>query len=439
METLEAYLDRKHKELTLLNGFLGAPLALRHPASVVDVIEQKFKLAAALKAEHALHYWALTETAWAHQGRLRAGAFEFNYDYQRADLDVRGPSFYQFDRSAAANQTIYTSSGMAAISALLLACVRVMVEADILALPGSYGETVELIESHVRQLRLVRLKTSPGEVASRAGRLRILLFDSCTPAAAFEATLHCARPQLDLVIFDTTCFSSGSGRIRRVVSWARRWEIPVVLVRSHTKLDSLGLEYGRLGSAVFVACDKRVATAKRQRLQDLAGEMRNAVRLFGGAALPAHFPPYVGTKAYRALTARRVAAILRNGRRTARYFAAALSGSSAELHFSHGLYVTLAPKRLLDEKQTKQMATDLCDDLTKAELPLRHAGSFGFDFGAAEWFRDTTRNRYVVRIAVPDLPTLLWDEVARAVVQWWSVHEEPRLPSAVLPMNGAPA
>jgi len=85
------------------------------------------------------------------------------------------------------------------------------------------------------------------------------------------------------------------------------------------------------------------------------------------------------------------------------------------------------------------MATDLCGDLRKAGLPLRHAGSFGFDFGAAEWFRDTTRDRYVVRIAVPDLPTLLWDEVARAVVQWWSVHEEPRLPSAVLPMNGAPA
>jgi hypothetical protein len=55
METLEAYLDRKHQELTLLNGFLGTPLRLRHPSSVVEVIEQKFQLAAALKAEHALH------------------------------------------------------------------------------------------------------------------------------------------------------------------------------------------------------------------------------------------------------------------------------------------------------------------------------------------------------------------------------------------------
>src|SRR3954447_15269425 len=435
METLEAYLDRKHQELTLLNGFLGTSLRLRHPSSVVEVIEQKFQLAAALKAEHALHDWALTETAWAHQGRLPAGPFEFSYDYQRADLEVRGPSFYDFGSSAAADETIYTASGMAAVSALLLACVRLMSEADILALPGSYGETLELIERYARQLQLVRLKSSPGEVAPRAGRLRILLFDSCAPAAAFEASLHCARPHLDLVIFDTTCFSSGSGRIRRVLSWARHWEIPIVLVRSHTKLDSLGLEYGRLGSAVFVSCEERIAQARQELLKDLASEMRNAVRLLGGAALPAHFPPCVGTKAYRALTDKRVAAILRNSRRTARYFAFALPGSSAGLHFAHGLYVTLAPKRMLDEKQTKQMAADLCGDLTKAGLPLRHAGSFGFDFGAAEWFLDTNRNRYVLRIAVPDLPTPLWDEVVRAVAQWWSVHEEQKSRFAGLPTN----
>src|SRR5437879_13157391 len=121
--------------------------------------------------------------------------------------------------------------------------------------------------------------------------------------------------------------------------------------------------------------------------------MRNAVRLFGGAALPAHFPPYVGTKAYRALTDKRVAAILRNCRRTARYFAAALPGSSAELHFAHGLYVTLAPKRMLDEKQPKQIAADLSSDLSKTGLPLRQAAGCGLDFGGTEAFRDTTPHR----------------------------------------------
>ena len=63
-------------------------------------------------------------------------------------------------------------------------------------------------------------------------------------------------------------------------------KIPIVLVRSHA--DSLGLEYGRLGSAVFVAYKKRYGA--HGRLVDFAREMRDAVRFFGGAALPAHFP-----------------------------------------------------------------------------------------------------------------------------------------------------
>jgi hypothetical protein len=56
-------------------------------------------------------------------------------------------------------------------------------------------------------------------------------------------------------------------------------------------------------------------------------------------------------------------------------------------------------------------------------MPLRHAGSFGFDFGATEWFHDTTSHRYLVRVAVPDLATPLWDEVAKAIAGWWSARE----------------
>jgi len=68
-------------------------------------------------------------------------------------------------------------------------------------------------------------------------------------------------------------------------------------------------------------------------------------------------------------------------------------------------------------------------------LPLRHAGSFGFDFGATEWFHDRSRDRYAIRIAVPDLPTALWDEVAEAVARWWSAHEGPGLPTRSFSAN----
>jgi hypothetical protein len=36
---------------------------------------------------------------------------------------------------------------------------------------------------------------------------------------------------------------------------------------------------------------------------------------------------------------------------------------------------------------------------------------------------DRIHDRYVVRIAVADLPTSLWDEVIAAVAGWWKAHE----------------
>ena len=338
MESVQVYLDRKHQELRLINDCLRHPLPLTCPRSVSEVIRHKFQLTAALKAEHALHDWNVTETAWAHPGQRRIGPFEFSYDYQRADLAVRGPSFYDIERGAI--DTVYTASGMAAISALLLASARLIGKADILVLPGAYGETQEFIEGYADRLRMITLNhpleegAGPGSASSR-----IMLLDSAASAAVFDTGLRCMNAGPDLLIFDTTCFSSGSGRIRRVLGRARELAIPVVMVRSHTKLDSLGAEYGRLGSVAFVGWENNVS--RGSKLKELPAETRNAVRLLGGAALPAHFPPYVGTPLYRELTNKRIAAMLRNSRRASRYFATALSGLTAELHFVHGLYVTL--------------------------------------------------------------------------------------------------
>ncbi len=50
METLQSYLERKHRELRLLNGSLRAPLSLAEPRSVDEIIKTKFQLTAVLKA-----------------------------------------------------------------------------------------------------------------------------------------------------------------------------------------------------------------------------------------------------------------------------------------------------------------------------------------------------------------------------------------------------
>jgi hypothetical protein len=418
VETTEAYLDRKYEELKLLNDCLRSPSSLACPQSIAEVIERKFQLTASIRAEHELQEWTATETAWAPVGGGAAGPFEFEYDYQRADLEVQGPSFYEFDGEFTYD-TAYTGSGMAAISALLLASARVLGQAAVLVLPGTYSETIELIDSYAHDLRKVILKSEPEDTVAQSDERRILLLDFCAPDGAFESILRNKGRALDLLVFDTTCFAGGSGRIRRVLRWARQWNIPTVMVRSHNKLDSLGAEYGRLGSASFVHPAKGAPPVGRSRINELFSETRNAIRVFGGAALPAHFPPYIGAHSYRSLTNRRVAAILRNGRRTTRYFRSALKGLIRELHFAHGLYVTLSGTERLDETTAKWAAAKMCEDLGRTGFPIRHAGSFGFDFAAAEWFRDISRDGYSVRIAVPDLPTAQWDNLTEAVAHWW--------------------
>ncbi|KYK45148.1 hypothetical protein A1D31_10970 [Bradyrhizobium liaoningense] len=423
METIRAYLERKHEELRLLNDCLRSRFDLACPRSVDEVVRSKFQITAALRAEHELQEWKATETAWSHTADPVSGPFAFSYDYQRADLTVRGPSFYELDWGCTST-AVYTASGMAAISAVLLASAQIVEKADVLVLPGSYGETLELIQGFVPHLRLEVLKLPLGDAFVPANSPRILLLDSCSFAGAFEAALRCDGSGLDLLVFDTTCFAGRSGRIRRVLRWARRYGIPQVLVRSHNKLDSLGAEYGRLGSAVFVQGNEhQQQRAGGVEWARLASETRSAVRLLGGAALPAHFPPFAGSAAYWALTKRRVAAILRNGRSTARYFAAKLPALSAELHFTHGLYVTLLGKRVLDEAEARQAAEKMSSELRGEGFPIRHAGSFGFDFAATEWFHDATTDQYSVRVAVPDLPTELWNDLAAAIARWWMAHQ----------------
>jgi hypothetical protein len=153
METIEAYFGRKHEELRLLNDCLKSPLDLIRPVSVTEVVRCKFQLTAALRAEHAFHDWTITETAWSERPNA-AGPFNFKYDYQRADLEVNGPSFYGREDEFT-HETVYTASGMAAISALLLAYAQ---EADLLVLQGSYSETLEFVEGYAHHLRLVPLR-----------------------------------------------------------------------------------------------------------------------------------------------------------------------------------------------------------------------------------------------------------------------------------------
>ena len=76
----------------------------------------------------------------------------------------------------------------------------------------------------------------------------------------------------------------------------------------------------------------------------------------------------------------------------------------------------------------KHAADDLCRTLAHQGLLVRHAGSFGFDFIAVEWFYDAIARRNVIRVTGADLPFALVDRVADGIEAWWSLRRMSATP-----------
>ena len=148
--------------------------------------------------------------------------------------------------------------------------------------------------------------------------------------------------------------------------------------------------------------------------------MRDTVRLFGSAPIPAHFPPFTALADYESCSRERVAAIMRNTRRMARVLSVACGEAPCVCVFQHGLYLTLSPMGNPDIDEARSLAGALSGELERNGLPVRHAGSFGFDFVAIEWFHGSSSPRNLIRVAASDLPPGLADRVAQGIATWWS-------------------
>jgi hypothetical protein len=121
----------------------------------------------------------------------------------------------------------------------------------------------------------------------------------------------------------------------------------------------------------------------------------------------------------------RIAATMRNNRRMVRILSTGLDGAHVSA-FQHGLYLTLAPESELSMQGAKQLADALTQEIASSGLPVSHAGSFGFDFVAIEWFADPSSRRDVIRVAASDIPSALSDEIARRIAYFWARRESPK-------------
>ncbi len=387
------YMQRKFDELALIEQYLAHPPPPPRTGDLASLLKRKFKSAALCRAELAAAQWSQTETRWK-SGPCGSGAFQFDYEYQRADLAVAGPSAYSVrGLETQLLPTQYTTSGMAALAASLLAVQRLWPGCSFEARADGYPETRELIG-------LLRV-----DEHDRSARVVVIDSTVDTPLTARTRLKDAA-----VAIVDTSCFAASSSRIRAITTIARDLDVPLILIRSHTKLDCLGLDYGRLGSVVVT---RGRADGPETALNCLVADF---IRLTGAAALPLHFPPFASGEIYRGLSRARSAWTIRCTRLIEVHLRRLVELDVRS--FAHGLYIVFYPAFYTRKEEASEAAAGLVEMLVDDDIPARHAGSFGFDFLGCDWFEDPQSGRIGLRLSVGDLPLSLIERAIGTIEAW---------------------
>jgi hypothetical protein len=266
-----------------------------------------------------------------------------------------------------------------------------------------------------------------------------LTLTSCSDAFSSDAevlwldTISSAWPSLpaergstQLVVVDTTCVEPTSDHVARWLEAGERLDVPLVLVRSHVKLDCFGLELSRLGSAIVVAPGDDDA-----RITTLAQHLREAVSLFGTTFTIASLYPWLGDPEFARLTRARTEGIRDSTARLAAALADSPTGY-AVLPRAHGLAVLLRLARHGESVDTplgtsstppSSLARRIADSCVERGLPAVAAGSFGLDQIAVTDFTDLRDGRHYIRLCGADVggtfeggPEKMIADVVRAII-----------------------
>ena len=346
-----SYSQIKQAELAWFNDF----------SSHLSVPEQfdpyitKFKLMKALKAKtiqdlnnSVTLIWPIKETF--------AGK-KVTYRYQRQDLMIESESplevFYPGLKTKLRVTGHFTRSGQSATFGLNLALKNSQDNFTLkLLAPVTYFESLRVIDG----LKIKRQDDS-----------RTALLDS---SVLQDKTLNYLEGKsLERLIVDTTNWNINSEEIQNIINWAEKNEVELFLLRSHLKLDSLGAEYGLLGSVV-----------KLSSKEDQAWDKFFLETLSYAGLLATHeqIYPFLWDKKFLKLTEERTARIRQNTQyltRNLEEFVKTCKNPMRLKTFEHGLFFGVFYKGQADYHPEKFLKLAMLH-----EVPAKHCDSFGFDF-----------------------------------------------------------
>ena len=410
---VEEFWRRKEKELAFLERYTGSVQG-RTPSADFEAFRHSVRaLRKRILLQQVEKTALLPETSPVGLKRFLSPGGPVMYGYQRYDLrrvDIDWlKELYFASKKERFADGLFLACGMSAITALF----SIFVRRDWKKVQFS---PVPYFESNLLAKRFFAHITFDQTDDQFSSDRDVLWLDT---SSLSWPTFPERAGSIRLVVIDTTCVEPDSEHILRWLHESARLRCPLALVRSHMKLDSFGLELGRLGSAVVIAPDDNT-----NEIEELVKELLQARSGFGTGFNLVNLYPWLGNPEFASLSRSRTTAMRQVIQRlhSALLEARKPTDRFEMLPTTHGIFLVIQTHLGVRDNENRQdcgnpfqsfaLSRRIAEICGKHGLPVIAAGSFGLDQITINDFVNLNDGQHQVRVSGADIPLNLIPSIA---------------------------
>ncbi len=244
---MENFIKNIHEESQFLQSTVTGSLPTPNIQCVADYKRYIYQLRMALVNNGIRVARKLSETSSGNHHEYDLFKQKIKFGYQRYDLELKENDWLNYLYNYKCNQPsfgFFTSSGMGSICSVLFALQNIaphIKQFKFTSLP--YFETYFFIRDFFKNILFSYLHDN------QINEKYVVWIDTSSPFYHYDFP---GQNHPELIVIDTSCLSSNDSSLSKIIDNSIKRHIPLILVKSHIKLDNFSTEYARLGSIVIV-------------------------------------------------------------------------------------------------------------------------------------------------------------------------------------------
>lgn len=351
--------------------YLEEHLGLKNTKKSCDIFLRKQEIKRKLKEKYYLNF----PLSNVNGEKKYHGIYQYNYEYQRFDSSIVYDEFMKkfYDLNNVHSKVIFANSGMGSITSFLYSIYHVTnytfaYKNDI------YFETQKLIKIIFK---------------NRLNNKKILLLD--TISVDFEFKLENIN-KYNIIVIDTTCFHAHD--FKEMIDYILSKNKICIILRSHTKLDMLGLEYSTLGSAAYLVPPK-ITSRKMKLLKKIIKFNIEFIANSGLGVTENNVFPLLNHEKMISLNKDRIQRVVQNNK----YFYDNML-MDILIKPNHSLFTYV---KIKNNKTIVEITEGLKEFCINNQSICKFSPSFGFDYIALDTYYDYHFLAYTIRISIGDV------------------------------------